>query len=311
MSEQAEDLLAEIQDEDQLNEKSQQTLQASSEELFSLYSNDAVYAAQCVHIYIFEDISDAIEEELFGKQWEEELTRNELALTLVRTLEDFMRDVEQYMDSFMVRKTVDALVTSSVIFYIGCLIKKAESHNSNKTPMFTDIDLALNRMLGDFKIMREYFEGSADRFPGIERHVEREFEVLGTVHELLSIAGKLSESDAADFIVMIQKRVKDVNLTKHFIADLWHLVSPTEERVVWELVESMEETMNEIAPTDDEAAQVALGRSSVPGLRLDAMMANNYMKSKRKRPVKASVAEKMMTGWQTKWTSNDEDEDVE
>jgi len=309
MSEQAEELLEEIQDEDQLNEKSQQTLEASSEELFSLYSNDAVYAAQCVHIHIFEPISEAIEEELFGKQWEEELTRNELALTLVRTLEDFMGDVEQYMDSLMVRKTVDALVTSSVIFYIGCLIKKSESHNSNKVPMFSDVDLALNRMLGDFKIMREYFEGLGERFPGIERHVEREFEVLGTVHELLSIAGGLSESDAADFIVMIQKRVKDVNLTKHFISDLWHLVSPTEERAIWELVESMEETMNEIAPTDDEAAQVALGRSSVPGLRLDAMMANNYMNSKRKRSVKASVAEKMMTGWQSKWASNEDDED--
>jgi hypothetical protein len=39
-------------------------------------------------------------------------------LTLVRTLEDFMSDLEVFLDDVMVGKTLCALVTGTVIFYI-------------------------------------------------------------------------------------------------------------------------------------------------------------------------------------------------
>lgn len=305
MSEKCEDVMSELLQNCDFGEDSISTLEASSSELLALYSNDAVYAAQSVHIYIFEPIRDAIAEELFGSEWEENLSHNELALTLVRTLEDFMGDLDQYLDELMVRKTVDALVSATVIFYIKCLLLKAENHASVKVACFSDIEKALERVNGDIKVMRDYFEGLVESMPSLGRHIEKEFEILTTIHECMAIAGGQSESDASDFILVLQKRVRDIDITKHVVGDLWHLVAPTQERAVWELVESMEMELTAIAPTDDAAYREAHERSSVPGLRLDEMMAKLYIDSKRKRPVKASALEKMVTTWKANWTTDD------
>ncbi len=59
-----------------------------------------------------------------------------------------------------------------------------------------------------------------------------DFEALLTIHELLSIAAGFSVSNAEDFILVLQKRVKDVGIIKHIVSDLWHLVAPTEDRYV-------------------------------------------------------------------------------
>lgn len=305
MSEQCEEVMSELLRECEFDEEDILTLEASSSELLSLYSNDAVYAAQSVHIYIFEPIRDAIADELFGGEWEESLTHNELALTLVRTLEDFMGDLEQYLDELMVRKTLDALVSSTVVFYVKCLLLKAENHASVKVSCFSDNEKALERINGDIKVMRDYFEGLTEDTPGLARVIEREFEILTTIHECMSIAADLSESDASDFILVLQKRVRDVDITKHVVGDLWHLVSPTQERAVWELVESMEEQLNAIAPKDDNAVKEAHDRSAVPGLRMDEFMAMHYIESKRKRPVKAGAVEKMVKGWKMSWTTDE------
>jgi len=61
-------------------------LEQSCGALVSIYSGDAVFAAQKAHSFIFEPIWKAISEDLFGPKWEVELTHNELAMTLTRTL---------------------------------------------------------------------------------------------------------------------------------------------------------------------------------------------------------------------------------
>jgi hypothetical protein len=65
-----------------------------------------------------------------------------------------MGDLEQYLDEFMLKKTVDALVTSSVVFYVKCLLSKADIHNSNKNAYFSNIKTALNRMDADIEIIK-------------------------------------------------------------------------------------------------------------------------------------------------------------
>jgi hypothetical protein len=86
MSEEVEDVVQDLIDHSELPESSIQMLEDSCGALVSLYSGDAVFAAQRAHCFIFEPIEEAIGKDLFGPKWENELTHNELAMTLTRTL---------------------------------------------------------------------------------------------------------------------------------------------------------------------------------------------------------------------------------
>jgi len=305
MGEKAEEAIDELLAECELTEESIATLHATSSDLIALYSSDAVYAAQSVHFYVFEPIDEAIGADLFGQEWEETLTHNELALTLVRTLEDFMTDIEQFLDDFMVKKSVDAIASASVIFYVRCLLLKAENHSSVKVGCFNDNAKALERMSGDIKIMRDYFEELVPNMPALGRIIEQEFEILETIHECMSIAAELTDSEASDFIIVLHKKLRDVSLTQHVAGDIWHLVAPTKERQIWELVKSMEAELLQVAPPDEGGDRHRYDRSVVPGLRLDEVAAKLYIDSKRKRPIKAGALEIIVSNWKMNLT-NDE-----
>ena len=306
MSEKCEDMIAELMDQCEFSEDMVATIDATSNELMAVYSSDAVYSARSVHIYVFDPIEEEIGVRLFEEQWESELVDNDLALSLVRTLEDFHEDLEQYMDNFMVVKSVMSLMSATTIFYAKCLLQRAEMHRSNKKPYFNDVKTALDRMTGDIKVMRDYFDGLVSKMPSLKKNIEKDFEILTTIHELMSIAAGFSVSEAEDFILVLQKRVRDVGITKHIAGDLWHLVQPTEERYVWELVESMEEQLVAIAPVDDALALEVNDRSYVKGLRLDEMAVKLYVKSRRNRPVKATAVESIVNNWRTNWGGGDE-----
>jgi hypothetical protein len=307
MSEKCEEILGELQAESMLTTASAEVLEEQSAILLGLYSSDAVYAAQKVHVYIFEPIDEAISGELFGEEWLNELTGNELALTLVRTLEDFMGDLEVFLDELMVGKSVDALVTATVIFYIKCLLKKAAEHKNNKQSLWSDNQKAMTRIMGDIKVMKEYFVSLSSSYPALKRIVDNEFEALETIHELLSIAAGTSSSSKRDFILFLQKRVRNIPIVKYVAGDLWHLVKPTEEKAIYELIDEMEEEMKAIAPTDELAMSTAMDRKAVTGLRLDQEMAMLLDKSKRTRPgLKKGTMEQteiMLNRWRETWVT--------
>lgn len=305
MSEKCEDMVADLMEQCEFPEDMIATLEASSNELMGVYSSDAVYSARSVHIYVFDPIEEEIGVRLFEESWEVEMVENDLALSLVRTLEDFHEDLEHYMDDFMVVKSVMSLMSATVIFYAKCLLQRAERHRNNKRPYFGDVKTALDRMTGDIKVMRAYFEGLVPQMPSLRKNIEKDFEILATIHELMSIAAGFSVSDAEDFILVLQKRVRDVGITKHIVGDLWHLVAPTEERYVWELVESLEEQLVAIAPVDDALALEVNDRSYVKGLRLDEMAVKLYVKSRRNRPIKATAVESIVKNWKTTWVEED------
>lgn len=222
--------------------------------------------------------------------------------------DDFMADLETFLDEFMLKKTVDALVAASVVFYVKCLLLKAEKHNNNKAALFQDPLVALERIDKDIKVMRDYFDGLAEGMPALSKVIEKEFHVLTTIEELIRIAIGVSDSDASDFIVVLHKRLKDVNITKYVVGDIWHLVQPTEERTVWELTESLEQTLLAVCPPDN--SKIANDRMNVPGLRLDESLALHYIQSKRKRPVLAGAVEKMMGSMKKSWGAGDEKVDL-
>ncbi len=307
MSEKCEDMISEVMSQCEFSEDMIVTLEASSNELMGVYSSDAVYSARSVHIYVFDPIEEEIGIRLFEEDWEGAMVDNDLAISLVRTLEDFHEDLEHYMDDFMVVKSMMSLMSATVIFYAKCLLQRAEKHRNNKRPYFGDVKTALDRMTGDIRVLRDYFEGLVPQMPSLKKNIEKDFEILTTIHELLSIAAGFSVSDAEDFILVLQKRVRDVGITKHIVGDLWHLVAPTEERYVWELVESMEEQLMAIAPADDALASEVNDRSYVKGLRLDEMAVKLYVKSRRNRPIKATAVESIVKNWGKTWSAGAED----
>mmetsp|Transcript_11100 Transcript_11100/g.20334 ORF Transcript_11100/g.20334 Transcript_11100/m.20334 type:complete len:1470 (-) Transcript_11100:58-4467(-) len=307
MSEKCEDMILELMSQCEFSEDMIATLEASSNELMGVYSSDAVYSSRSVHIFVFDPIEEEIGIQLFEEDWEVTMVDNDLAISLVRTLEDFHEDLEHYMDDFMVVKSMMSLMSATIIFYAKCLLQRAEKHRNNKKPFFGDVKTALDRMTGDVKVMRDYFEGLVPKMPSLKKNIEKDFEILATIHELLQIAAGFSVSDAEDFILVLQKRVRDVGITKHIVGDLWHLVAPTEERYVWELVESMEEQLVAIAPVDDALALEVSGRSYVRALRLDEMAVKLYVKSRRNRPIKATAVESIVKNWRTTWSAGAEE----
>ncbi len=302
MSERCEDIILELTEEGELSEDATVTLQSSSGDLLAVYSGDAVYAAQYTHVYIIKDIREELSDKLFLPEWEQD-EENTMAQTLTQTLDDYMSDLETFLEDFMLKKTVDALINSSIVFYLHCLLQRAENHKSNKNPFFQDNQIALERMSGDLRIMREYFESVSECTPHLAKVVEEGFTTLRSVYELLVVAAGASDSDAGDFIPPLHKAIKDVNLTKHVIGDLWHLVAPAQERTMWELVENMENTLQNVADNTNHE----IDRMTVPGIRLDEMMAKHYIDSKRKRPVKAGAVEKMVNNWKLTWSDQNPD----
>lgn len=284
MSEHCEEILSDLIDECNLAEEASDQLDQQSGVLLGLYSGDAVFAAQKVHLYVFEPIDESISEELFGEEWLNELTTNELALTLVKTMEDFVGDLEDFLDELMVGKTLDALVTATVIFYFKYLLKSAAAHKSKTDPLWSDTPRALERIRGDIDTMRGYFDDMVDVYPALKRAVPQQFEVLDTVHELLSIAAGLSQSSDRDFVILLQKRIRNIPLTKLVVGDLWHLVSPTTEKDIYGKIDVMETELNAVAPNDAEAFDIALARQTVPGLRLDQELARICDEGTRSRP---------------------------
>lgn len=215
-----------------------------------------------------------------------------------------MEDLETFLDEFMLKKTVDALVAATVVFYVKSLLFKAENHTSNKKPYFSNPTLALERMEKDVKVFKGYFDGLAEGMPALTKVIDKEFHVLTTLLEMIRIVLGVSDMEASDFILVLHKHLKDVNITKYVVGDIWHLVKPTEERTIWELIESLEPSLIAVCPPDK--SKIANDRLNVPGLRLDETLAKHYIQSKRKRPVVAGAVEKMVTAMKNNWTSPDE-----
>ena len=276
MGERCEDILSELMHECNLGELATHALEELQAALLGLYSGDAIFSAQYIHMFVFEPIEEAISNELFGKDWLDICTHNDFAMTLVRTLEDFLGDLAIYLDEFMVGKAMEALLMATVNFYVQSLLRKSATRKDGKKSIWSNDQKALMRMRGDFRVFKDYFESKLPTYPSISQILDEQFEILDIIHELLSIAAKHTDSNTHDFVFMLQKRIRSVHITKLVVGDLWHLIRPSEEREVHELLDDMEENLQILVPTDEYAIEITENRKTVPGLRLDQAIAMVY-----------------------------------
>ena len=192
------------------------------EQVTTQFVKDAVYSAKKVHIFMFVPIENALAGRMFELEWEE-LTHNDIAVTVVRTLDDYLGDMEKWLEESMLRKVIDAIVRATVNFYIKNLLLKSIRR---KRHTFSDPKRALQRISGDICTFEDFFEGWVEKFPALERVLEIEFEVLYAILELLEIGvGTSHGRDPSDFFPFLLKKIGRLDGTKFLCCQMWHLLS--------------------------------------------------------------------------------------
>ena len=274
-----------------------QPFQEEAADLLALYSADAVYSARLSTVFVFAPIHDTIRRDLFGDEWENNLTQNEVALSLVRTIDDFWTDIRAYLgNDYLAKKVADSLVSKTVVFYVKCLLEKAgqSRRRQNTAGRFLDPRRAARRIHGDIRVMKKFFKGmAADGMPALSRVIEREFSPLVAIHECLSIVTGTSKANISDFIFVLHKITLDYKVTQQILCDLWRLAAPGDERKAWIIVSSMRESLVEISGMKDAAGIPARSdrNHNVPATRLDELLLRHYgSPQQRRRRVKAKLA---------------------
>ena len=191
-----------------------------------------------------------------------------------------MTDLDTFLDDFLFKKIVNALVRASVVFYIKSLLVKGKKHRKGKEPFFHNNFVALVRMEKDITIMREYFDSFVPNAPELSKVIEEEFHVLITVIELMRIADGISDSDPRQFIAVLHKRIKDENITRLVVKDLWHLTNPSEKKKNCRKTSSLMHTLVRVSPP--QKVKFANDRTSFRGLSLEKTLSDMFDKCKRK-----------------------------
>ena len=219
-------------------------LERECSDLVALYGNDAVFAVQRSQIFVMKTIQQSsIPDDLFSQEWEDEFVYNEVALAIVKTVEDFLYNYHDHLsNAFLYGKIVGALVRAVVCFYVRCLVQKADNVRRRKrtgsrfgpveTP-FLNSDRAVLRMMYDIEVFRQYFRNLVKQLPALKRLVEDELSILVVIHECLSLStDNRNDSTLEEFIVVLHKRTgANVAVTKFVMKDLWHLAARYAQRL--------------------------------------------------------------------------------
>lgn len=195
---------------------------------------DAVLSASTVHIYIFDPIEKALKHRLFELEWED-LTYNDMAVTVVRTIEDYLDDMENWFEESMLRKALDALVKGTVNFYIKHLLEKSIRRRKHT---FDKPDRALQRISGDICVFQEFFETWIDRFKPLERVLILEFEPLYAILKLLKIGYYRTQDNPTKLFIALHRHIQHAELTKFLCCQLWHLLSADAGKYMQELFDA-------------------------------------------------------------------------
>mmetsp|Transcript_12710 Transcript_12710/g.18040 ORF Transcript_12710/g.18040 Transcript_12710/m.18040 type:complete len:658 (-) Transcript_12710:146-2119(-) len=248
--------------EEELNPKTG-ALNRNFSDLVTLFEKDAVFAVEQLQLFVYRTINQSdIPQNLFSREWEEKFVHNQIALSLVKTIEDFLYDIDDYLCSdYLLGKTCTSLIQATVCFYVRCLVQKAEvvrhrrkpkppktgtamtastsqsNHNRNrlndemKLP-FLNASRAGDRMMYDLEIMESYFFSLVEQVPALSRTVENEISILITIHECIEMAvGNANFESLERFIMVLHKRTGgNVIVTKNLVKDVWLLFAPANQQ---------------------------------------------------------------------------------
>lgn len=269
-------------------------LEVESSDLVALYGNDAVYSVQRSQIFVMKTIQQSsIPQDLFSVEWEVDFVYNEVALAIVKTVEDFLYDYHDHLsNSFLYGKIVGALVRSIVSFYVQCLLRKADHIRRRKRrgkrfgPVespFVSPGRAVLRMMYDIEVFRSYFHNLVNQLPELARLVDEELSVLVIIHECLILAiDNANVSAVEELTVVLHKRTgATVHVTRYIMKDLWLLVARHREqgRILHDTLQLLEGELQLVSDNLDQRQHEQSGprsRDHLPGLRLKEVLEQFY-----------------------------------
>ena len=274
-------------------------LSAEVQELVSLYSYDAVYAAQMTYSFVFEPIKAKLAKKLFGPQWELKCTSNEIALSITQTIQDFVADIETYLKNiFLAKKVMDVLVKATVNFYIKCIVMKARATRNllvNAQQMKKGVDThrfkypqrAVWRMCGDVYVLKQFFTKFCERMRALNKIITKEFAPLIAILEYMIKVAEFAKNgyvdekeqiDARDLIMLLQKYTANIRITKLVAIDLWWLIMPDGEDLVFDVIRDIKGSLKGINQEElhDDSNLDLLQRQKIPGIALSEVFAKIY-----------------------------------
>ncbi len=200
--------------------------------------------------------------------------------------------METFLDKFLFQKAISSLIKASVLFYLQILLRKADVAR-NKSKVFGNNSVALERLGNDIIVLREYFESFATNMPVLQTTIEKEFQLLTIIQELLRIAADISDADPSNYIIVLNKTVKDINLTRSIVKDVWRLVNPSEGKKASKLTKSMSFTLFIVGQPGDVIIHTDQDRLIHAELHLGNILFQHYKRSRKKRPMKAINAQQI------------------
>lgn len=214
------------------NDEGVELMEKHSADLIAMYGNDAVFAVERAQIFVIKSIhSSTIRDDLFSLDWEKCFVYNEVALSIVKTMEDFLRDFRDYLSSdFLYCKVVTTLIQAVICFYIRCLVQKADNirRRKRKAVGFQNPRQAVMRMMYDIEVFETHFSSLVNEIPALSQVVERELSALVIIYECLNVIidDRSSISALEDLILVLHKRTgANASVTRCLIQDLWLLGS--------------------------------------------------------------------------------------
>jgi hypothetical protein len=271
-------------------------LEKEVDDLVALYGNDAVFAVQRSQIFVMKTIQQSpIATDLFSKEWEDEFVYNEVALSIVKTMEDYLYDFHNYLsNAFLYGKIVGALVRAVVCFYVMTLVQKADRIRRRKRKgnrlvggkpeaSFRSTSRAILRMMYDMEVFRTYFHNLVKQLPGLDKLVDDELSVLVVVHETLSLI--LQEStgyELDEFIVVLHKRTgANAHVTKFLMQDMWLVAAPADQRRALNntlalMDGELQRLSNKLEEGRRESPSKPRPRDRLPGLLLQEVLLELY-----------------------------------
>jgi hypothetical protein len=244
-------------------------ISSEAEDIVSLFSNDAVFAAERLQVFVMRDLNNntSISRDMFSPEWEDQWTRNEVARRLLETFNAFLIDCkERLCNEFLYHKALTACAKSLVCFYIRCMVEKADNVRKRKKRdrlkmkkerrAFNNPDRAVLRMKGDIEMIKNFLFDKAEESTTLARIIADELHFLDLIYECISTSN-MNSIDT--FIVVIHKKTgADALVTRCFVRDLWLLVKEKEEQ------KSVRKTLDELQP---DLERVSLGIESRSSLQ--------------------------------------------
>ncbi len=231
--------------------------------------------------------------------------RSSLLTTLIPNKyiqQDFIDDLVTFLDDYLMKKLLIALVKATINFYVERLVNAAETHPRGRLKFtkayFSDVPQATKRFEDDIQILVNFFNSLSTIVPGMPTEYAKDLNLLAVVNELMSIAGSSSSvssythsnnANVDDYIIVIHKSVRDISVTRSLVGDIWLLTQPMERKKIKQHVINQRNLLERAYICENDLREVNSieeyggARERLVDLELGMVLKEEYTRRKKQR----------------------------